>query len=103
MASQKVKGAKMAIKLKQNADKVSSFCNDVVGDICGIISGSTGSVIAIKIALLLNINTLLITLIIMGIISTLTIGGKAVGKGLAIKKSNIILFRFAKVLTLFVR
>ena len=49
MAARKVKGAKMAVRLKKNADRVASFCNDVVGDICGIISGSTGAVIAIKI------------------------------------------------------
>ena len=38
MATKRVKGANMAIKLKINADKVASFCNDVVGDICGIVS-----------------------------------------------------------------
>ena len=37
MAAKKIRGAKLAVKFKQKADKVSSFCNDVVGDICGII------------------------------------------------------------------
>lgn len=101
MAAKKVKGAKMAIKLKKNAAKVSSFCNDVIGDICGIISGATGTVIAIKIVEKTNINSLLITLIIMGFISALTIGGKALEKGFAMKKSNEILFKFAKVLSIF--
>ena len=99
MASRKLKGAAMAVKLKKNADKVSSFCNDVIGDICGIISGSTGAVIAIKIAE----NNLLVTLFIMGIISALTIGGKALEKSLAITKSNNILFIFAKILCIFKR
>ena len=103
MASQKIKGAKMAVKLKKNANKVSSFCNDVVGDICGIISGSTGAVISFKISSLYNLNSLLITLIIMGLISMLTIAGKAMVKGFAIQKSNKILFRFAKFLSLFNR
>ena len=101
MAAQKVKGAKMAVKLKKNADKVSSFCNDVVGDICGIISGSTGSVITLKIVEASKINYLIIVLLIMGIISTLTIGGKAMVKGIAMNKSNKILFRFAKILSIF--
>ena len=101
MASRRVKGATMAIKLKKNADKVSSFCNDVIGDICGIVSGSAGAVIAIKIVENSNFNDLLITLIIMGIISALTIGGKALEKGIAMKKSNQILFYFAKVLSIF--
>ncbi len=39
MSAQKVRGADIAVKFIKNADKVSSFCNDVVGDICGIISG----------------------------------------------------------------
>lgn len=101
MASKKVKGSKMAIRLKRNADKVSSFCNDVIGDICGIISGSTGAVISLKISEMTNWNSLLITLIIMGLISSLTIGGKAMEKNIAMSKSNKILFRFAKALSLF--
>lgn len=103
MAAKKIKGAKMALKLKQNADKVSSFCNDVVGDICGIVSGSTGAVIAIKIVEYYNFNSLLVTLIVMGIISALTISGKAIEKGYAMKKSNKILFNFAKILSIFVK
>ena len=101
MVAKRVKGAKMALKLKKNADKVSSFCNDVVGDICGIVSGSTGAVIAIKITELYNFNNLLVTLIVMGVISSLTLGGKALEKGYAMKKSNKILFGFAKTLSIF--
>lgn len=101
MAARNVKGAKMAVKLKKNADKVSSFCNDVVGDICGIISGSTGAVIVLKIVERFGFNSLITTLIIMGIISALTIGGKAIVKGFAMSKSNDILFKFAKVLSIF--
>ena len=45
MSSRKVKGASLAVKFKKNADKVSSFCCDVIGDICGIISGAAGTTI----------------------------------------------------------
>ena len=34
-------------ELSQNANQVSSVCNDVVGDICGIVSGSTAAVIVV--------------------------------------------------------
>lgn len=101
MSSKRVRGAKMALKLKRNAAKVSSFCNDVVGDICGIVSGSTGAVIAIKIIKLYNLNGLIVTLVVMGIISALTIGGKALEKGVAMKRSNKILYNFAKILSIF--
>ncbi len=103
MAANKIKGASLAIKLKKNADKVSSFCNDVVGDICGIVSGSAGAVISIKLASITGFNSLLITLFTVGLISSLTIGGKALEKGFAINKSNDILYKFAKVLSIFYR
>ena len=47
MAAHRVKGAKEALYLIRNAEKVASFCNDVVGDICGIVSGSTATVIVV--------------------------------------------------------
>lgn len=103
MASRKIRGAKLAIKFKKNADKVSSFCQDVIGDICGIISGSTGAVISISIMDKLDTNSLLVTLIVMGIISTLTIGGKALEKSIAINKSNEILYRFAYIISYFIK
>lgn len=103
MASKRVRGAKLAIKFKKNADKVSSFCQDVIGDICGIVSGSTGAVISIKIMQQLNTNNIIVTLVIMGIISALTIGGKAIEKGIAINKSNEILYRFAYIVSYFTR
>ena len=103
MAAKKMRGAKLAVKFKKNADKVSSFCNDVVGDICGIISGSAGAVIALRLSQVFSINPLIITLLVAGLISAITIGGKALVKGMAIRKSNKILYRFALVLSIFYR
>ena len=40
MAAHKEKGGKEAIRLLSNANRVSSVCNDVVGDICGPAAGS---------------------------------------------------------------
>ncbi len=101
MASRKVKGSKLAVKLKQNTDKVSSFCNDVIGDICGVVSGACSITIASNISKLFNINYLILSLIITSIVSSLTIGGKAIGKNIAINKSDIILYRFCLFLTIF--
>ena len=101
MASKKVKGARLAVKFIKNANKASSFFNDVIGDICGIVSGSTGVTIAILISERLNINLLIITLMMTSIISTITIGGKAIGKTIAINKSDKILYSFVKVLSIF--
>ena len=46
MAAKKVPGAQEAIRLLRNAERVSSICNDVVGDICGVVSGSASATIA---------------------------------------------------------
>ena len=101
MNAQKVKGADVATILKKNAAKVSSFCNDVVGDICGIISGSAGVSITVTLTKLSDINSLLLSLIVTALIASLTIGGKALGKGIAIKKANNILYTFSKFLSYF--
>lgn len=101
MATKKVKGAKQAIKLINNKDKFSSFFNDVIGDICGVISGSCGLAISIKLAALISTNQIITTIIITSIISALTIGGKAFGKTIAINNSNEILFEFSKILSVF--
>ena len=103
MAAKRVRGAKLAVKFKKNADKLSSFCQDVIGDICGIVSGSTGAVISLKITNELNVNGLFVTLIVMGIISSLTIGGKAMEKAIAMNKSNKILYRFSFIMSYFIR
>ncbi len=100
MAARKVRGAKVAVKFKKNADKVSSFCNDVIGDICGIISGSTGAILAITISSSLQVDALLVSLLVTALIAALTIGGKAMGKSFAVNKSNIILYEFSKIVSL---
>jgi len=99
MASQKIGGANIAVKLMRNASKVSNFCNDVVGDICGIISGSVGVVIVEKIKHLYpTLNYVFIAAIVSAIIASMTVGGKAMGKKFAIAKSNDIIFTVAKIL-----
>ena len=80
MATKKVKGSKKAIELIKNKDKVASLLNDVVGDICGVVSGSCGLAISITLAELMNTNKILTTVIVTSIISCITIGGKAFGK-----------------------
>ena len=101
MNSRKVKGADMAVKFKKNSDKTSTFCNDVIGDICGIISGTAGSIIALKLATKYNLNEFNVVLIVTAIVSSLTIGGKAVGKTIAINKSNYILYGASKFISNF--
>lgn len=94
MSSRKVKGSRLAVRFKKNADKVSSFCNDVIGDICGVVSGSCCITIATNISNSFGFNYLVCSLVVTSVVSALTIGGKAVGKNIAINKSDIILYKF---------
>ena len=101
MNSRKVKAADLAVKFKKNADKVSTFCCDVIGDICGVVSGAAGTTIAAILITDYHTNIIVTGLIITATISSLTIGGKAIGKTLAINKGNIILYEFAKIVSYF--
>ncbi len=105
MAARKVKGSKQAIALVKNADKVSSILNDVIGDVCGILSGAAGASIVAKIAIdnWGNFMAILIPSLIAAIIAGLTIGGKAIFKRIAIKHANKITLTFARFLNFFTR
>lgn len=99
MASRKVHGARKAVSLIRNADKVSNFCNDVIGDVCGVVSGGTGAVIVTKIMASTSIKEgLILTVVISAAIASLTVGGKALGKNYAISQSNNIVYGVAWLL-----
>ncbi|MGE5614161.1 MAG: Mg2+ and Co2+ transporter CorB [Bacillota bacterium] len=96
MASRKLYAAKQSIRLIRNADRVSNVCNDVVGDICGIISGAAGAYIIFRI--IGNHETVTAAeLTITGIITALTVGGKALGKNIALRNSNSIIYKVGVV------
>jgi CBS domain containing-hemolysin-like protein len=103
MASKRVKGAKTAVKMIKNAEKVSAFCNDVIGDICNIMSGSAGAVIAVSIASKSNVDPVITSLLVTALIASITIGGKAMGKSYAINKSEVIIYKFAKAINMFIK
>jgi len=98
MAAHKEKGGKEAIRLLNNADHVSSFCNDVVGDICGIVSGTTAAVIVVELQKAFTVPVLAISIGVTALISGLTIGGKALGKKAAINDCTRVVYRVARIL-----
>ena len=101
MNSKRIKYAKTGINLINNSAKVSSFCNDVIGDICGIISGSAGVLISATLSEKFNLNLLLTSLITTATIAAATIGGKAIGKQTAIKNSTSIVKTFSQIIHAF--
>lgn len=97
MASKKVQGAKEGIYLIKRADIVSNLCNDVVGDICGIISGSAGTAIVL---ILSNTHapSLWISVIIIASIASITVSGKALGKIIAMKDNTKIVLYAGRII-----
>ena len=99
MASRKVPGAREAIGLLRNAERVSSICNDVVGDICGVVSGSASATIAAQI--LSNFEFTwpqIISLLMSALAAGLTVGGKAIGKNIAVTSCTAIVHTVGKIL-----
>ncbi len=97
MNSKKIKGAKETIDLIKNNVKVSSVCNDVIGDICGIVSGGLGAVLAIDLSITTLLPITMTSVLVAAFISSLTVGGKAIFKGIALKNSDKIIFVVGKL------
>ena len=103
MAAHKEKGAKEALTLLRNADRVSSVCNDVVGDICGIVSGATSAVIVTQLQRGRELENVVVSVGVTAIVSGLTIGGKAFGKPFAMRQSKRVVHLVGRFLHLFRR
>lgn len=101
MASAKLKGARSSLRLISNAPKVSSVCNDVVGDTCGIISGTSAAYIVTQLSEAGFMDYAVLSLLLSGIVASLTIGGKAMGKEFAISRSKIIVTRIGQIIAFF--
>jgi len=99
MAARKVPGAQEAIRLLRNAERVSSICNDVVGDICGVVSGSASATITSLILLNADIPWPRgISLMMSALAAGLTVGGKAIGKTIAVKSCTSIVHTVGRIL-----
>ena len=99
MAARKVPGAQAAIRLLRNAERVSSICNDVVGDICGVVSGSASATIAAQILSNAEFGwPQMITLAMSAFCAGLTVGGKAIGKTFAVNSATEIVHAVGKII-----
>ena len=99
MASRKVPGAHEAISLLRNAERVSSICNDVVGDICGVVSGSASATIAALILTNMELGWPRgVSLAMSALVAGLTVGGKAIGKTIAVKSCTKIVHLVGRVI-----
>ena len=99
MAARKVPGAQEAIRLLRNAERVSSICNEVVGDICGVVSGSASAAIAVQILQKFSFSwPQVISLAMSAMVAGFTVGGKAIGKTMAINSATQIVHSVGKLI-----
>lgn len=99
MAARKVPGAQEAIRLLRNAERVGSICNDVIGDICGVISGSASAAIASKVMAHFTLSWgSVVPLLLSAFVAAFTVGGKAIGKTYAINSCTQIVHFAGRVI-----
>ncbi len=103
MAAEKVTGSKEAIQIVRNADRFASFCNDVIGDISGVISGTASAIVVLQLANVFGYGEgsslqIVISVVMTSLVAALTVGGKAVGKYFGIHSSTKIIFFAGKVI-----
>ena len=104
MAARKVPGSIEAIRLLRNAERVSSICNDVVGDICGVVSGAAAATIAAQMLHNFAFSVpRIVTLMMSAVVAGLTVGGKAMGKTFAIHACTEIVAFVGKFIYFFRR
>jgi CBS domain containing-hemolysin-like protein len=102
MASEKVHGAREAILICRNADRFSSFCNDVIGDITGIVSGTASAIVVLKLVFDLghaedSYMHFTLAVVFTSLVAALTVGGKALGKTFSINFSTHIILYVGKI------
>lgn len=99
-AANKVYGAKVAVKLVKNRDQVASFCADVIGDIAGIASGAITAILVIRLVVLQEqFSTTALNIVLTALVSALTVGGKALGKYIAVTFGTEVIFYVGKIIT----
>ncbi|WP_230866929.1 MULTISPECIES: hypothetical protein [Halanaerobiaceae] len=101
-AAKRLFGAKEALFLVKHADRVASLMCDIVGDICGTVSGATGAIIVLRIIAVWGGSEGFINLIVIGLVAALTVGGKSFFKTYGIKSADEIIFFVGKIIAGFI-
>ncbi len=104
MVENKKRGAKFALSIVKKADKTSSICSDVIGDICSILSGAGGVSITIQIlSMCPSVSNFFLSLFINALLASLSILGKAIGKTYALSNPLKIVLSVGKCCSIFSR
>ncbi|MDP4126783.1 MAG: hypothetical protein Q8912_07560 [Bacillota bacterium] len=93
-AANRIRGARQSVYLVRHADFVANIANDVVGDVTGTLSGVMAAAIVIDIIRYypaLETKEIWVTTLILALVASITITGKAVGKTFAIQDANKVI------------
>ncbi len=98
MAADKVPGSMQAMWVVRNAATIATLCNDMIGDIVGTLSGAVATGIAISMGSRAGggaQQAVWVTILVSGS-AAMMVGGKALGKDVAIEKANDIVYLVGK-------
>ncbi|MGE5544833.1 MAG: hypothetical protein ACM3UW_07680 [Bacillota bacterium] len=102
MAAKKIPASNQAVRIVRNADLVANLTADVVGDIAGTLSGAIGASIVFtfnaRYSMYSVVDTVFLGAAMTSLIAALTVGGKTVGKSIAINNANSIILKVARIL-----
>ncbi|MCI9085970.1 MAG: hypothetical protein HFE51_06090 [Clostridia bacterium] len=101
LAARRVAGARESISVIRHAPQLANMCCDVIGDIAGIISGATTALIVAELVQMFQLKGMLPSLILTGLVGALTIGGKAMSKGISMQNGNYIVFIVGRLMYFF--
>ncbi len=96
-AANKVLGARQAVRLVKNADQVAVFCSDVMGDISSTLAGAMGATIIFRLITQYQLISNWYTIVMTALVAAVTVGGKALGKGIAMQEADEIMLRLGQV------
>lgn len=93
-AANRVRGARQAVYLVRHADLVANMANDVVGDVTGTLSGVMAAAIVIDIVRIyptFGTTEIWLSTLMLALVASITVTGKAVGKSFAIQEANKVI------------
>lgn len=101
MAARKITGARQALKMVQHADRVSTLFADVMGDVAGTVSGAAAAAVVLRffaVASEVAPPRTIVDALVVALAASLTVGGKAACKELALRRSTDVLMVAGKIM-----
>lgn len=95
-ASKRIPGAREGLYLVRHADAVATIMLDLVGDLCGTVSGALAAGIVLEVSRAKAIA--FETAVVVGIVSGLTIGMKALAKSFAVRRAEGVIIAAGRIL-----